>query len=225
MKAIYINLDPYLAAFAAWLKAGKPGTVPSFQPLPLSVTIPLGETAAVYCPGTSDPDGAYFDVDGVEISALGSDGLDPTGNNIVAQDIAVNLSSYPAPSGSLTVYAVREVSGDTVAGSVVIANPSGAESITVPFTVLVRREQSSGPVDLVDFTPPAAAPSAADIKSALVEAGPSALAGVYIDGAKLSEGRGIECELHGGDSTTVYYYPVEDGTSITDIIGNVSSSN
>ena len=41
MKAIYINLDPYLQAVADWLNAGKPGTAPSFNPLPLAVTIPL----------------------------------------------------------------------------------------------------------------------------------------------------------------------------------------
>lgn len=29
MKAIYINLDPYLAAFAAWIKGGKVGPAPA----------------------------------------------------------------------------------------------------------------------------------------------------------------------------------------------------
>ena len=50
MKAIYINLDPYLQAVADWLNAGATGTAPSFDPLPVAVTIPAGQTACIYCP-------------------------------------------------------------------------------------------------------------------------------------------------------------------------------
>jgi hypothetical protein len=57
------------------------------------------------------------------------------------------------------------------------------KTVALPaFPVLVRRETASGPVDLVDFTPPAAAPTAADIRTALVAAGDEALSGVDIDG-------------------------------------------
>ena len=108
MKAIYINLDPYLAAFAAWLKAGKPGTAPSFDPLPLAVTIPLGETAAIYLPdaGTSVDDirttSATIDGQTVYFS-VATDGTLPeeTGDVVAFQNVP-GLSAL-APSAKYAV--------------------------------------------------------------------------------------------------------------------------
>ena len=181
MKAIYINIDPYLQTVADWLNAGKPGTTPSFQPLPLAVTIPLGESAAIYCPSAgeveTDPaDGANeATVDGQTLSfyQAANDGI-PV--DAIATKVAPGLSAL-APSAK---YWVEAVTGDT---SVTVAIDPGAEMDVILFTirVLVRRETASGPVDLVDFTPPAAPPSASDIKSALVAAGEGALAGVSLD--------------------------------------------
>ena len=156
MKAIYINLDPYLAAVAAWIKAGKPGTTPNFQPLPLAVTVPFGEDVAIYCPGKNDGDPAYFDVDGEVVSAAGGDAFDPTGTNI-ADNVSPVFSAYPAPADATQNYCVVAVAGDSVTGSVEIQADNGDVVITIAFTVLVRRETASGPVDLVDFTSPAAA--------------------------------------------------------------------
>jgi hypothetical protein len=232
MKAIYINLDPYLAAFAAWLKGGKVGDAPKFDPLPLAVTIPLGESAGIVVPGgTLDGDVnaiSVFSVDGVTISVS----LDPTetampdppaGESVVTNDFGPGYTAYAT---EMTVNSVFSVSGDSAAQTVYLFdgddNPLGA----IPFTVLVRRETASGPVDLVDFTPPASgAPSAADIKSALVEAGVDALEGVSIAGTVLPENAGINCGLTGGGLTTAYFYDISEGGTITSVIGQVTTSD
>ena len=190
MKAIYINIDPYLQAVADWLNAGATGTVPCFDPLPVAVTIPLGESACIYCAGKgareTDPDTDGFSIDGKTLyfmtpaSGAFSDG-------IPADAIDVNVVPGLSALAAAQKYFVVAVSGNTITvpvwisdGDVLSNNP-----ITFSVPVLVRRETASGPVDLVDFTPPAAAPSAADIKSALVAAGDTALAGVTLGGAIL----------------------------------------
>ena len=83
-----------------------------------------------------------------------------------------------------SVYAVPAMAKEI---NITVTLTDGADenpkTVALPaFTVLVRRETASGPVDLVDFTPPAAV-TAADIKSALVAAGAGALAGVNLGGA------------------------------------------
>ena len=181
MKAVYINLDPYLAAFAAWIKGGKVGDAPTFDPLPLAVTVPLGESAAIYLEKAwvaEDEDFGpdFLTIDGTTIGVAAS----ITGEgDALARDAVPGISAL-APSAK---YAVVPVAGD--ASVLVYINDGESDVGEIRFTVLVRRETASGPVDLVDFTPPASAPSAADIKSALVAAGEGALAGVKLDGAIL----------------------------------------
>ena len=171
MKAIYLNLDPYLAAFAAWFKGanvdpdtGVPQTPPpTFNPLPLAVTIPLGESAAIYLPGSGEaeeePNENTTTVDGETVFFV------TVADAIPADALAVKVTpgfSALAPSAK---YWIEAVSGD-VSASVKIKDEYGNETI-IPFTVLVRREQAQGPVDLVDFTPPAAAIAAGtDLKGA-----------------------------------------------------------
>ena len=192
MKAIYINLDPYIAAFAAWIKdnpvdpdTGKRATpAPTFQPLPLAVTIPLGESAAIYPEkewSAEDEDYAidFLTIDGVTVGV--SVGMTGEGDAL-ARDVVPGLSAL-APAAK---YAVLPVTGN--ASVQVYINDTENDVGEINFTVLVRREQAQGPVDLVDFTPPAAAPTAADIKSALVTAGPTALAGVGLGGTYLLRG-------------------------------------
>jgi hypothetical protein len=157
MKAIHINLDPYLAAFAAWLKGGKSGDAPSFDPLPLAVTIPLGESAAIYCPGNTDGEGAHFRVDGKSVYAFATGQFDPSGEGpFVATNVSPGLSIYPATESMGQKYAIAAVASDTLEISIRVQDMN-EDGITIPFTVLVRRETASGPVDLVDFTPPASA--------------------------------------------------------------------
>lgn len=157
MKAIYINFDPYLQAFADWLNAGKPGPAPSFQPLPLAVTIPLGESAAILwaCEGDyadAEPNFNTVTVDGQTIYLLATSPNAETIGDAVAFNQTLGLSSL-APSAK---YAVKAVTGDSTE-IVVSISSDDFDLPVIPFTVLVRREQASGPVDLVDFTPPAAA--------------------------------------------------------------------
>ena len=154
MKAIYIDIDPYLQAVADWLNAGKPGTAPSFDPLPVAVTIPLGETACIYLPaiGESDeePDWNEATVDGQAITfVFANDGAFPEGT--IAYGETPGLSAL-APSAK---YAVAPVTGDTSLRVLLSDGDTYDGSVTIP--VLVRRETASGPVDLVDFTPPASA--------------------------------------------------------------------
>lgn len=153
MKAVYINLDPYLQAVANWLNAGKPGTAPSFNPLPLAVTIPLGETAAIYCPSggapETDPGDAANEVtvDGQTLSfyQTADDGVPA---DAIATNVTPGLSAL-APSAKYWVQAVPRDTSVTVQ----ILDSDG-DGYPVTFTVLVRRETASGPVDLVDYTPP-----------------------------------------------------------------------
>ena len=72
MKAIYINIDPYLKAVADWLNAGATGTAPCFDPLPVAVTIPLGETACIYCPSSGEAETDPIDAPNSVLPWLGS---------------------------------------------------------------------------------------------------------------------------------------------------------
>lgn len=168
MKAIYINLDPYLAAFAAWLKANPPdpdtgllaASPPHFDPLPLAVTVPLGQDVGIIVPGGNIVGGilalsAYSVGDitiGVSLDPNESTMPDPpAGESVITNDFGPGYTAYATES---TVNSVFSVSRDSAAQTVyffdVNDNPLGA----ITFTVLVRREQAQGPVDLVDFTPP-----------------------------------------------------------------------
>ena len=154
MKAIYINLDPYLQAVADWLNAGKSGPTPHFDPLPLAVTIPLGETAAIYwaASGEADesPEALSVTVDGQSLDLFGGDitaGEWPEGT--IATNVEPGLSSL-APSAK---YAVVPVSGDSVKYDVSIGQDDFEARFVI--TVIVNREQAQGPVDLVDFQAPA----------------------------------------------------------------------
>ena len=171
MKAIYLNLDDALRAVLA-------GDAPVQPQVPLAVTIPAGQSAAVYAQTgtatkTSD---AGSNVTGVTWT------FSPSLGDAIASSVSPGLSQVLA-SESASVYAVT---GGSFTATAAIKN-SDTTIATVAITVIVNRETASGPVDLVDFTPPAAAPTAADIKSALVAAGSGALAGVDLDGTLFGE--------------------------------------
>lgn len=159
MKAIYINLDPYLAAVAAWLKGGRSGPAPTFQPLPVAVTIPLGESAAIFLQGQSanDPTGPvqdwgdfdsnYITVDGYSMYAR----LDISSPGDILDGLSVPGFSALAPAAQYVVTPITDsVDVSVLMGGTGVDDPE----ITFSITVLVRRETASGPVDLVDFTPP-----------------------------------------------------------------------
>lgn len=161
MKAIYINLDPYLAAFAAWLKGGKSGPPPAFDPLPLAVTIPLGESAAVLCPGGTNTLQCNFEIPGApygtQVFASASGDYDTTTGDWIESNFAAGYSAYPPGEDLTQYYGVHAVSSNSVTIPIDFYDGDENKIATIPFTVLVRRETASGPVDLVDFTPPAAA--------------------------------------------------------------------
>jgi hypothetical protein len=174
MKAIYLNLDPYIKAVADWLNAGKPGDAPKFDPLPVAVTIPLGESACIYCLAISadDPDAPvqnWSDIDNQAITvdgqslSVGTEPADTDGMDIIGSLFVPGFSNL-APSAK---YLVATVPGSL---SVEVAINYGEDDDTLiqfSIPVLVRREQAQGPVDLVDFTPPAAAIAAGtDLKGA-----------------------------------------------------------
>ena len=153
MKAIYINLDPYLQAVADWLNAGKPGTAPSFDPIPVAVTIPLGESACIYLPSGGEagtvPDDSQDSATVSGQSLLFWSTEDAIPESPIAVKVVPGLSAL-APSAK---YYVVAVTGDTTA-NFAICDSGGTDFFYFSVTVLVRRETASGPVDLVDFTPP-----------------------------------------------------------------------
>ena len=162
MKAIYLNLDDALRAVLA-------GETPAQPQLPLAVTIPAGQTAAVFAQtGTASKTAdAGSAVTGITWT------FSPSLGDAVATGVAPGMSQVLA-SETASVYAV---SGDGFIATATIKNGDTVLA-TVAITMVVNRETASGPVDLVDFTPPATAPTAAQIRSALVADGHEALAGV-----------------------------------------------
>ena len=168
MKAIYLNIDPYLQAVADWLNAGKPGTAPSFNPLPVAVTIPLGEEAAVAIPGTGTaPDEFPMNeatIDGQAV-VFGVDTALPEHVAISYQQ-TLGLSAL-APSAKYAVVPWNAWEAENGSKVEVFFGESDASGVLITFPILVRRETASGPVDLVDFTPPASAIAAGtDLKGA-----------------------------------------------------------
>ena len=172
MKAIYINLDPYFAVFAAWLKGGRVGPAPTFNPLPLAVTVPLGEEVCIFLPAQSasdstgkinpeepdaDWDASQSTIDGVSVWAASNA---PSAANLIDSALVPGLSAL-APG--MRFAAVRFTGGPVK----IYLSGDDVDGISIPFTVLVRRKQPSGPVNLVDFTPPASAIAAGtDLKGA-----------------------------------------------------------
>ena len=170
MKAIYLNLDAAVRAVLA-------GETPAQSQVPLAVTIPAGQTAAVYAQtGTATKTAAA----GSNVTGI-TWAFSPSLGDAIASGVAPGMSQVLA-SESASVYAVA---GGSFVATAAIKN-SDTTLATVALTVIVNREQAQGPVDLVDFTPPAAAPSAADIRSALVAAGNGALDGVDLGGALIN---------------------------------------
>lgn len=153
MKAIYINLDPYLQAVADWLNAGKPGTVPSFNPLPLAVTVPMGASVGILCQAAGSSaqtmEADSVTVDGQSIGISVDDAVGGLSTNAVAWEYVPGFSAL-APSAK---YYIATVTGSSVAPIVSLFDEDGNQ-YDIPFHVLVRRETASGPVDIVDFTPP-----------------------------------------------------------------------
>ena len=185
MKAIYINLDPFVAAARGYI-AGDVATPPVFQDqLPLAVTVPAGQSAALVCQTEATVDGGTQPVPFATWTA--TVGGDSILSNALSSDYAPGMSGeFVAETAS--VYAVPATAAEiNIAVTLTDGADNNPKTVALPaFTVLVRRETASGPVDLVDFTPPASGtPSAADIKSALVAAGEGALAGVALGGAIL----------------------------------------
>jgi len=183
MKAVYINLDPFVAAARGYI-AGDTATPPVFQDqLPLAVTVPAGQSAALVCQTEATVDGGTQPVPFATWTA--TVGGESILSNALSSDYAPAMSSEFVTE-TASVYAVPAAAAEiNIAVTLTDGADENPKTVALPaFTVLVRRETASGPVDLVDFTPPASgAPSAADIKSALVAAGAGALAGVDLDGA------------------------------------------
>ena len=235
MKAIYINLDPFIADARGYI-AGDTATPPVFQDqLPLAVTVPAGQSAALVCQTEATVDGGTQPVPFATWTA--TVGGDSILSNALSSDFA------PAMSGEFvtetaSVYAVPATAKEV---NITVTLTDGADenpkTVALPaFTVLVRRETASGPVDLVDFTPPltatqinaalggtgaaegqplkgvslasatnAPAPTAADIKSILVAAGDEALAGVRLGGSVI-----IDKNAGGATTPTKYLFDALD---------------
>lgn len=238
MKAIYINIDPYLQAVAAWLKAGKPGTVPSFNTLPLAVTIPLGESAAIFLQGqsASDPTGPVQDWDDFDSNYITVDGysmyarLGISSPGDILDGLSVPGFSALAPAAKYVVTPIT----DSIDVSVLMGG-TGVDDPEITFTipVLVRRETASGPVDLVDFTPPASGtPSAEQINAALGGSGAtegSPLAGVPMRGASFSNtnivGAMLPANGKQGDPTELIEMSDKEGgfTEMNWVVGSFAS--
>lgn len=167
MKAIYLNLDGAIAAVCAGRKVAQ-------SMLPLAVTIPAGASAAVFAQTgtaakTADAGSAVTGITWTFSPSLG---------DAIATGVAPGMSQVLA-SETASVYAV---SGDGFTATATIKNGDTTVG-TFSVQVVVNREQPSGPVDLVDFTPPAAVTAAA-INAAL--GGTGAAEGQPLKGVSLA---------------------------------------
>jgi hypothetical protein len=178
MKAIYLNLDDAVRAVCAGRKV-----VQSI--LPLAVTIPAGQSAAVYAQTGAAAKTADA---GSAVTAIAWS-FSPSLGDAIATGVAPGMSQVLA-SETASVYAV---SGDGFTATAAIKNGDTVLA-TVVLTVIVNREQAQGPVDLVDFAPPAAV-TAASINSAL--GGTGVADGAPLNGVKL-EGTHLEYARVGG---------------------------
>lgn len=141
MKAIYLNLDDALRAVLA-------GVAPVQPRISLAVTIPAGQTAAVFAQtGTASKTAdAGSAVTGITWT------FSPSLGDAIATGVAPGMSQVLS-SETASVYAV---SGDGFTATVAIKNGDTTVG-TFAVQVVVNRETLDGPVDLVDFTPPASA--------------------------------------------------------------------
>ena len=223
MKAIYINLDPFVAAARGYI-AGDTATPPVFQDqLPLAVTVPAGQSAALVCQTEATVDGGTQPVPFATWTA--TVGGESILSNALSSDYAPGMSGEFVTE-TASVYAVPATAKEI---NITVTLTDGADenpkTVALPaFTVLVRRETASGPVDLVDFTPPAAAPSAADIKAALVEAGRGALAGVSLKDTVLEFGSSITGYTSEDQTEAMLACSVSDLDTITATIGVTTQS-
>ena len=129
MKAIYINLDPYLTKFAAWLKGvrvdpdtGETDTPPPVfnNAIPLAVTLPLGADCVVLAPygGTADdPMPNALEIDGVAVYLSAT---------LEGSEVATNVTPAISTVGPATKYAAVAISGDSAAVRLSIA---GADDV------------------------------------------------------------------------------------------------
>jgi hypothetical protein len=172
MKAIYINIDEYIQPVVDWIKGGRIGPIPKpGYVLPVSVTIPLGQSAAVFAPGKWAPEEEYGEVivcsvDGDRISARAV----PSNVPEPEESTPIDYGCVPGFSkiGPEMEYAVWAETGNfTLFVEIMDLDTDEQEEFTVAIPVIVNRETASGPVDLVDFTPPASAIAAGtDLKGA-----------------------------------------------------------
>jgi hypothetical protein len=178
MKAIYISLDPYLAQIADYAQSATAdedeGTItppnPKFDPLPIAITLPVGESAVLYLDGGGTLDDVqpnFVTIGSVTLVHYSLGAPTEFGNDpeVVATNTVPGLSSIDPQGKYLAVKVPATVSEFVV--KLFVSGLSDLVQITIPISVLVRRETASGPVDLVDFTPPASAIAAGtDLKGA-----------------------------------------------------------
>ena len=146
MKAIYINLDPFVAAARGYI-AGDTATPPVFQDqLPLAVTVPAGQSAALVCQTEATVDGGTQPVPFATWTA--TVGGDSILSNALSSDYA------PAMSGEFvtetaSVYAVPATAKEiNITVTLTDGSDENPKTVVLPaFSVLVRREQASGPID------------------------------------------------------------------------------
>lgn len=195
MKAIYLNLDDAVRAICAGRKVVQPQ-------VPLAVTIPAGQSAAVFAQtGTATKTvAAGSDVTRIDWT------FSPSLGDAIAENVAPGMSQALA-SESAKVYAVT---GDGFTATATIKNN---DTTVGAFTVqvVVNRETLDGPCDLVDFTPPAAALTANAINTALGGTGTGQdkpLMGVSLAGAIIHAT---------GDETTSTLYTAGESVSALEV--------
>ena len=161
MKAIYINLDPYIRAARAYI-AGQTDTPPRIAPpaLPLSVVVPAGEDAALLCQTEATVESGTQPLPYVTWSVA------PSLGDAIRTGLAPHLSEELV-SEVADAYAIPYASG-SITATVTLTDGAAETPRTLelpPITVLVRRAGAQGPVDLVDIQAPPAM-SGIDIEGA-----------------------------------------------------------
>lgn len=157
MKAIYINLDPYILAARPYFMGAT--DVPPELPksiLPVSVTLPPGETAALIC----QTEATVADESATQTLPFVAMAAEVGGNTITATPIATGWSPRLSSALAAETASVFAVPAGTSRIDVTVQLCDKASSADTsldlpPITVYVRETPATGPVDLVDFPVPA----------------------------------------------------------------------
>ena len=152
MKAIYINLDPYIRAARPYFKGAAPAPDFPAYTVPLSVTLAPGETAALICQTEATV------AEGTQTLPFATWTATVGGDSILSSAIATGWAPRLSAEFAAETASVYAVPAGATEIAVTVTLTDGEDTPTTlalpPITVVVNATPATGPVELVDFCVP-----------------------------------------------------------------------